>query len=45
MLLVISSIAEGPEQTYSMIKEWMEGSEIRFGDWEEMYWWFGQQEE
>ena len=45
MPLVISGIAEGTDQIYNMIKEQMEGSGIKFGDWEEMYKWFGQKEE
>jgi hypothetical protein len=45
MPLVISGIAEGTDQTYHMIKDRMEASGIKFGDWEEMYKWFGQKEE
>jgi hypothetical protein len=45
MPLVISGIAEGTDQIYHMIKDRMEGDGIKFGDWEEMYKWFGQKEE
>jgi hypothetical protein len=45
MPLVISGIAEGTDQIYDMIREQMEGSGIKFGEWEEMYKWFGQKEE
>ena len=45
MLVVISSIVEGLDKTYEMIKDWIEGSGIRIGDQEEVYKWFGQKEE
>ena len=45
MPVVISGIAEGPDQMYNMIKDRMEEGGIKFGDWEEMYKWFGQREE
>jgi hypothetical protein len=45
MLLVISSIAEGTDQIYNIIREQIEGSRITFREWEEMYKWFRQKEE
>jgi hypothetical protein len=45
MPLVISGIAEGTDQIYDIIREQMEGSRIKFREWEEMYKWFRQKEE